>query len=187
MTPEIFLSLLAATVQSGTPILYATLGEILTEKGGILNLGVEGIMLVGALAAFLTALHTGSPTLAFAAGGLAGALLAAVHGVVCIWFLGNQIVSGLALTILGAGLSGFFGTPYIGRTAPGFDKFSLPLLGDIPILGPVFFQQDALVYVSFLLPPLMWAFFRYTRWGLTVTASGECRRQIGRASCRERV
>ena len=131
-------------------------------------------MLVGALAAFLTALHTGSPTLAFAAGGLAGALLAAVHGVVCIWFLGNQIVSGLALTILGAGLSGFFGTPYIGRTAPGFDKFSLPLLGDIPILGPVFFQQDALVYVSFLLPPLMWAFFRYTRWGLTVTASGEC-------------
>ena len=68
MTPEIFLSLLAATVQSGTPILYATLGEILTEKGGILNLGVEGIMLVGALAAFLTALHTGSPTLAFAAG-----------------------------------------------------------------------------------------------------------------------
>ncbi len=174
MTPEIFLSLLAATVQSGTPILYATLGEILTEKGGILNLGVEGIMLVGALAAFLTALHTGSPTLAFAAGGLAGALLAAVHGVVCIWFLGNQIVSGLALTILGAGLSGFFGTPYIGRTAPGFDKFSLPLLGDIPILGPVFFQQDALVYVSFLLPPLMWAFFRYTRWGLTVTASGEC-------------
>ena len=103
MTPEIFLSLLAATVQSGTPILYATLGEILTEKGGILNLGVEGIMLVGALAAFLTALHTGSPTLAFAAGGLAGALLAAVHGVICIWFLGNQIVSGLALTILGAG------------------------------------------------------------------------------------
>lgn len=173
MTLEILLSLLAATVQSGTPILYATLGEMLTEKGGILNLGVEGIMLVGALTAFLTSLFTGSPVLGFAAGGLAGAAMAAVHGVVCIWFLGNQIVSGLALTIFGTGLAGFFGTPYIGRTAPGFDKFSFPVLGDIPVLGPVFFQQDSLVYFSFLLPPLMWAFFRHTRWGLGVTACGQ--------------
>jgi simple sugar transport system permease protein len=173
MSPDILLALLAATVQAGTPILYATLGEILTEKGGILNLGVEGIMLVGALFGFLTALHTGSPTLAFLAGGLAGAGMAALHGVVCIWFLGNQVVSGLALTIFGTGLAGFFGTPYIGKTAPGFDKFSLPVLGDLPILGPIFFQQDALVYVSFLLPPLLWAFFRFTRWGLRIRAAGE--------------
>lgn len=174
MTLDIFLSLLAATVQAGTPILYATLGEILTEKGGTLNLGVEGMMLVGALTGFLVALHTGSPVLAFVAGGLAGGGMAAIHGIVCIWFLGNQVVSGLALTIFGTGLAGFFGTPYIGRTAPGFDKFSLPVLGDLPIVGPVFFQQDALVYVSFLIPPLMWAFFRYTRWGLGIRASGEC-------------
>jgi simple sugar transport system permease protein len=173
MSPEILLALLAATVQAGTPILYATLGEILTEKGGILNLGVEGMMLVGALTGFLTALHTGSPVLAFLAGGLAGAGMAAVHGVVCIWFLGNQVVSGLALTIFGTGLAGFFGTPYIGRTAPGFDKFTLGGLGDIPVLGPIFFQQDALVYVSYLVPPLLWAFFRYTRWGMAVRAAGE--------------
>ena len=173
MSLEILLALLAATVQAGTPILYATLGEILTEKGGVLNLGVEGMMLVGALAGFLTALHTGSPALAFMAGGLAGAGMATLHGVVCIWFQGNQTVSGLALTIFGTGLAGFFGTPYVGRTAPGFDKFSLPVLGDIPLVGDIFFQQDALVYVSYLVPPLMWAFFRYTRWGLGVRAAGE--------------
>jgi simple sugar transport system permease protein len=173
MTAEILLALLAATVQAGTPILYATLGEILTEKGGILNMGVEGIMVVGALVGFLTALHTGSPVLAFAAGGLAGAGMAALHGIVCIVFLGNQVVSGLALTIFGTGLSGFFGTPFIGRTAPGFDKFSLPVLGDIPVIGTVFFQQDALVYFSYLIPPLLWAFFRYSRWGLAVRAAGE--------------
>jgi general nucleoside transport system permease protein len=101
------------------------------------------MMLVGALIGFLTALHTGSPVLAFVAGGLGGACMAALHGIVCIWFMGNQVVSGLALTIFGTGLAGFFGTPYIGRTAPGFDKFSLPLLGDIPVLGTIFFQQDA--------------------------------------------
>jgi simple sugar transport system permease protein len=173
MTPEILLALLAATVQAGTPILYATLGEILTEKGGILNLGVEGMMLVGALVGFLTALHTGSPTLAFVAGGLAGAGMAALHGVVCIWFLGNQVVSGLALTIFGTGLAGFFGTPYVGRTAPGFDKFPLPGLSELPGLGTIFFQQDALVYVSYLIPPLLWAFFRFTRWGLGIRAAGE--------------
>ncbi len=173
MTLEILLSLLAATIQAGTPILFATLGEILTEKGGILNLGVEGVMLVGALTGFLVALHTGSPSLAFIAGGLTGAAMAALHGIVCIWFLGNQVVSGLALTIFGVGVSGFFGTPYIGQTAPGFDKFSLPLLGDLPILGPIFFQQDTLVYVSYLLPPLLWAFFRFSRWGLGIRAAGE--------------
>lgn len=173
MSLEIFLSLLAATIQAGTPILFATLGEILTEKGGLLNLGVEGIMLVGALAGFMTALLTGSPVLAFAVGGLAGAATASLHGIVCIWFLGNQVVSGLALTIFGTGLANFFGTPYIGQTAPGFDKFSLPLLGDIPLLGTVFFQQDALVYVSYLVPFLLWAVFRYTRLGLAIRAAGE--------------
>lgn len=173
MTVEMVFSLLAATVQAGTPVLYATLGEMLTEKGGVLNLGVEGIMLVGALAGFLTALHTGSPVLAFVVAGGAGGMMAALHGVVCLWFLGNQVVSGLALTIFGTGLAGFFGTPYIGRTAPGFAKFSVPILGDVPALGPVFFRQDALVYASFVLPALLWAFFRYTRWGLAMRSVGE--------------
>lgn len=173
MTPEILLSLLAATVQAGTPIVYATLGEILTEKGGTINLGVEGMMLVGALAAFLTALYTQSPVLAFAAGGVAGAGMAALHGVVCLWFLGNQVVSGLALTIFGTGLAEFFGTAYNGIQAPGFDKFSLPVLSAIPVLGPIFFRQDALVYLSYFIPVLLWLFLRRTRWGLAVRAAGE--------------
>ena len=173
MTPEIFLSLLAATVQAGTPILYATLGEIVTERSGVLNLGVEGIMLVGALAAFLTAMITGSPLLAFVVGGLAGLLLAGVHGVVCLWFQGNQVVSGLALTILGTGLANYWGTPYIGRSAPGFSPFSLPLLGDLPVLGTIFFQHDLLVYFSYLLPVLLWLFLRNTSWGVALRAAGE--------------
>jgi simple sugar transport system permease protein len=173
MTFEIFLSLLAATVQAGTPILYATLGEIVTERAGVLNLGVEGIMLVGALAAFLTALITGSPMTAFVAGGAAGLVLAGVHGVVCLWFQGNQVVSGLALTILGTGLANYWGAPYIGRNAPGFDPFSVPLLGDIPVLGRVFFQHDLLVYISYLVPVLLWLFLRNTRWGVALRAAGE--------------
>lgn len=165
--------LLAAAVQSGTPILFATLGEILTERGGVLNLGVEGIMMVGALAGFLVAKTTGSPVAGFLAAGLFGLVLAGVHGLVCLVFLGNQVVSGLALTILGVGVADYLGTPYIGQAAPGFDRWALPVLGRIPGIGPIFFQQDALVYLSFLVPLALWGFLRYTRWGLGIRAVGE--------------
>ena len=173
MSLEVLVSLLAAAVQSGTPILYATLGEILTERSGILNLGVEGIMLVGALAAFLVAMLTGSPTLGFLAGGFFGALLAGVHGLVCLGFQGNQVVSGLALTIMGTGLANYLGTPYVGQSAPGFDVYALPVLSQIPIVGPILFTHDLLVYVSYLMPLLLWAYFRFTRWGLGLRAVGE--------------
>ncbi len=112
MTAEVVIALLAAAVQSGTPILYATLGEIFTEKSGVLNLGVEGAMILGALTGFMVARHTGNPALGFFAAGLIGSLAAAVHGVVCLWFQGNQVVSGLALTILGTGLANYLGTAY---------------------------------------------------------------------------
>lgn len=170
---DILVALLAAAVQSGTPILFATLGEMLSEKGGVLNLGVEGMMSVAALAAFLTAYFTGSPWLGFLAGGLAGACLASLHGVVCVGFLGNQVVSGLALTILGLGLTHFFGTPYIGLAAPGFAKFALPGLSDVPVLGEILFRQDALVYFSYVLPVAFWFFLQRTRPGLAVRAVGE--------------
>ena len=170
---ESLVLLLAATVQSGTPVLYATLGEILTERSGVLNLGVEGMMMVGALAAFLTARWTGSPVAGFLAGGLSGAALAGVHGLVCLGFQGNQVVSGLALTILGTGLANYFGTPFDGRTVQGFEAFALPVLSKIPILGPAFFTQDSLVYLSFLMPLLLWVYLRFTRWGLGLRAAGE--------------
>ena len=173
MNTELLIPLLAAAIQSGTPILYATLGEILTEKSGVLNLGVEGIMIVGALAAFVVAKLSGNPFLAFALAGAAGMLLAAGHGVVCLWFLGNQVVSGLALTIFGLGLADYLGTPLIGQTAPGFNKLVLPGLGQLPVLGPVFFQQDLLIYLAVAVAPLLWFFLNKTRWGLNLRAVGE--------------
>lgn len=173
MTVELLIALLAATIQTGTPILYATLGEIVTERSGILNLGVEGIMSVGALAAFLVSWWTGSAWLGFLAAGASGALMAGIHGMVCLGFQGNQVVSGLALTILGVGLATYLGTPFVGKAAAGFDPLSIPLLAKIPFFGPVLFNHDVLVYLSFLLPGLLWIYLRYTRWGLGLCAVGE--------------
>jgi len=173
MTWEIIVPLLAAAVQSGTPILYATLGEIITEKSGILNLGIEGIMLTGALAGFMTAKFTGSPFAGFIFGGFFGMLLAGIHGLVCIGFNGNQVVSGLALTILGTGLANYLGTPFIAEEAPGFVPFPFPILSSIPVLGEIFFNHDLLVYFSYIIPFFIWIFFKYTRWGLRLRSVGE--------------
>lgn len=173
MNIDILIPLLAATVQSGTPILYGTLGEIMTERSGILNLGVEGIMITGALTGFLVAKFTGNPYLAFVAAGLAGTCAASVHGIVCLGFQGNQVVSGLALTILGIGVANYFGTPYVGQIAPGFDSLSIPYLANIPVVGPIFFQQDLLVYFTYVIPILMWIFLANTRFGLSLRAAGE--------------
>ncbi len=173
MNLEFMLALLAAAVQSGTPILFATLGEIVTERGGILNLGVEGIMAMGALAAFAVASWSGSPTAGLLAAGICGALLAGVHGLVCLGFQGNQVVSGLALTILGTGLANYLGTPLVGGSAPGFQPLAVPLLAQIPLLGPVFFRQDLLVYAGIAAVPLLWFYLNATRWGLGLRAAGE--------------
>ncbi|BDD88775.1 ABC transporter permease [Desulfofustis limnaeus] len=173
MTFELLVPLLAAAVQSGTPILYATLGEIFTERSGILNLGVEGIMIIGAFAGFLVAKLTGNPFLAFIAAGLAGTVAASLHGVVCLFFQGNQVVSGLALTILGVGFANYLGLAYVGQAAPGFDPLPIPVLAEIPLLGPIFFQQDLLVYVTYLLPLVLWWVLYRTRFGLSLRAAGE--------------
>jgi simple sugar transport system permease protein len=173
MTLEIIIALLAAAIQTGTPILYATLGEIVTERSGILNLGVEGIMLMGALAAFLVSWWTGSAVAGFLAGGACGALVAGIHGLVCLGFQGNQVVSGLALTILGTGLANYLGTPFVGKSAAGFKAWAVPLIWKIPLVGPVLFHRDPLVYFSFFLPAVIWLYLRYTRWGLGLCAVGE--------------
>ncbi|MEN8143034.1 MAG: ABC transporter permease [Thermodesulfobacteriota bacterium] len=173
MSIDILIPLLAAAVQSGTPILYATLGEIFTERSGILNLGVEGIMITGALAGFLVAKVTGNPYIAFVGAGLAGSCAASIHGIVCLGFQGNQVVSGLALTILGLGVANYFGTPYVGLTAPGFGPLPIPYLSEIPVVGPIFFSQDLLVYITYIIPFLMWIFLYNTRFGLNLRAAGE--------------
>lgn len=173
MNQDMLIPLFAAAVISGTPILYATLGEILTEKSGVLNLGVEGIMMFGAFCGFFFAKMTGNPMTGFLAGGLGGLILAGIHGLVCLVFRGNQVVSGLALTIFGTGLANYLGTPLVGRTCPGFSPFDFPLLSFIPILGDIFFKHDLLVYISYIIPVLIWIFLKYTRWGLRLRSVGE--------------
>lgn len=173
MGPEMILPLLAAAVQSGTPILYATLGEIITEKSGILNLGVEGMMVFSALCGFLGALFSGSPWIGLCCGAGCGSLMAAIHGLVCIGFRGNQVVSGLALTILGTGLANYLGTPFIGQKVTGFHSQDLPLFSKLPVAGEVLFQQDLLVYLSFLVVPAVWFLLQSSRWGMRIRASGE--------------
>ena len=166
-------TLVAAAISAGAPLVFATLGELVTERSGVLNLGVEGLMLLGALAGFWISLATGLPWLGVAGAALAGAALAAVHGLVCLTFLGNQVVSGLALTIAGTGLANYLGTPLVGKTAPGFGPVQLPLLSDIPMLGQALFSHDVLVYVSYALPFGVWFLLRRTRWGLSLEAAGQ--------------
>ncbi|GAB7079628.1 ABC transporter permease [Megalodesulfovibrio paquesii] len=173
MTLDMLMPLLAAAIQSGAPILLATVGEIITERSGTLNLGVEGMMLCGALAGFVVSLHTGSPWLGAAAGCAAGAALAGLHGLCTLTCQGNQVVSGLALTILGVGLADTLGAGFIGQVAPGFEPFNVPLLSTIPVIGPALFGQDPLVYVSYLAPLIIWLFIARTRWGLSLQAAGE--------------
>jgi simple sugar transport system permease protein len=165
--------ILAAAVRAGTPILLAALGELLAERAGILNLGVEGMMLVGALIGFIVSQESGNPAAGLLAAGLAGLGLSAVHAGLTISLRANQVVSGLALTIFGVGLSGVLGRPFIGAPAPGFSPIPLPGLSGIPWLGTVFFSHDLLVYLGYVLAPVVWIFLHRTRWGLWVRATGE--------------
>lgn len=169
----LFLLTLAAAVRAGTPILFAALGELLAERSGVLNLGVEGMMLVGALIGFMTAQKTGEPWLGLLAAGGAGGAVALIHAFLTITLRANQVVSGLALTIFGTGVSGFWGKPLIGVPAAGFSPFRLPLLAELPLVGPVFFQHDAMVYLTYLLIPLCWGLLYRTRPGLNIRAVGE--------------
>ena len=161
-------------VKSSIAVLLATLGEIVAERSGILNLGVEGMMLAGALCAAAAGMATGSPLIAVAAGTLAGGLLALVHGFFAVTLRVNQVLSGLALTLLGMGLTSFLGRPLIGA-APGVRLRALPLpgLADIPVVGDIFFRQSVLAYLAYLLVPLCWFVLFRTGTGLKIRAAGE--------------
>lgn len=171
---SLLISVLAAAIASGTAILYACLGELLCERAGVLNLGVEGMMLMGALGGFAMTYWTNSPWLGLLAAMLVGGLMSLIHAVLTVTLRANQVVSGLALTLFGTGLAAFLGKPLVGQPAPvSFVKEPLPLLSDIPVLGPIFFQQDMLVYLSYLLVPLLWYYIYRTRPGLHLRAVGE--------------
>ncbi len=164
---------LVAAIRAGTPLMYATIGEIFAERSGVLNLGVEGMMLMGAISGFLVGLRTGSPWMGALAAMLVGGLLSLVHAFVSITLRGDQVVSGLALTLLGSGLSALIGKPYVGVPGVRFQAVKIPVLGDIPLVGAVLFNHDPLVYFSFLLFPLAGFFIYKTRPGLHLRAVGE--------------
>lgn len=174
MDLAMWISVFRASIALGTPILFAGLGEILSQRSGVMNLGIEGMMLVGAVSGFVTTLHTGSLWMGVLVALLAGALMGAIHACLTVSLRANQIVSGLALTIFGLGMSGYIGKPIIGiRATQVFRPIRLGILAEIPVLGPVLFHQDLLVYISFVLAPLLFLFIRYTRQGLHLRAVGE--------------
>jgi simple sugar transport system permease protein len=174
MTGALFVAICAAAIASGTSIVLPALGEILAERSGVLNLGVEGMMLMGALFGYIVDLYTGSLAWAFVAAMLAATALALIHAFLAVTLRANQIVSGLAVTLFGTGLTSFVGKPFVGvNPAVTLDRLPVPVLADIPVLGEVLFNQDALVYASYVLVPAIWYFIYRTRPGLNLRAIGE--------------
>lgn len=167
---------LSAAVATGVIYLFATLGEIITQRAGIMNLGVEGMVMFGAVMSALVATYTQNLLLATFAGMAAGALLAALHALISIRFKASQVVSGLALTILGVGAANFLGKQFglVGNSLPTFyGKVKLPLLGDIPFIGDILFNQNVLVYVGYVLVIVLSIFMFRTKPGMRLRAVGE--------------
>lgn len=168
-----WLLLLASLMVAATPILLAAIGELVVEKAGVLNLGVEGMMIMGAVCGFIIAVETGSALLGFVAAAVGGALLSMLFGVLTQFLMSNQVATGLALTLFGLGLSALMGQGYIGIKAPGIGKLDLGPLSDLPLLGTILFRHDAMVYVSIAIVAAVWAFLKFTRGGLILRAVGE--------------
>jgi ABC-type uncharacterized transport system permease subunit len=167
--------ILQAGVASGTVLLFATLGEVFAERSGVLNLGVEGMMLIGAMTAFSVTIATGNPWIGVLAAMFFAGLLSQVHAFIVITLQADQVVSGLALTFLGTGISLVLGEGLSkAGTVSLMPNFSIPLLSQIPVLGPIFFRnQSVLVYIGYLLTPLAWYYINRTRGGLHLRAVGE--------------
>jgi simple sugar transport system permease protein len=160
-------------ISASTPLLLAATGELVTEKSGVLNLGVEGMMLVGAIVGFATSVTTGSPTLGNVAAILAGALMSLIFAVLTLSLLANQVATGLALTIFGTGLSALMGSGYVGIGVQPLPRLNVPGLTDLPVVGPILFGQDALVYASFLLLGATSFFLYRMHAGLVLRSVGD--------------
>lgn len=178
---DLLTSVLAITLRAGTSLVSATVGEIYTERSGILNLGLEGMMLMGALSAFVTAYYTGSTWLAVLVAILVGGAMAAIHAFLTVTMRANQVVSGLSLTLFGSGLASFLGQRLgplenngylVGLVGPKFSAITIPVLSDLPVLGALF-KQDILTYIIYLFVPLAWFYLYKTRNGLNLRAVGE--------------
>lgn len=165
--------LIAALMSAATPILLAATGELVVERAGVLNLGVEGMMILGAICGFAIAVETGSPLTGFVAAAAGGALLSLLFALLTQVALANQVASGLALTLFGLGLSALLGQGYVGVKPPRMGDMNFGPLADIPVLGPILFSHDPILYLGIALVAAVWATLKYTRVGLILRAVGE--------------
>lgn len=165
--------ILGATILSGTSVLYATLGEVIVERAGIVNLGLEGVMLIGASVGFATTVETGSAVLGLLAAALVGGLFNLIMGFLVVTRRANQLASGLAVMFLGLGLSSLLGKPYVGSKIQGLNQIQIPGLSGLPFLGRPLFMNDILVYLVVPVAVLTWWILFRTRWGLRLRAVGE--------------
>jgi general nucleoside transport system permease protein len=170
---ELAEAIILAVLSASTPLLIAATGELVTERAGVLNLGVEGMMIVGAACGFGGALYTGSITIGALCGIIAGTLMSLIFALMTLGLAVNQVATGLALTILGVGLSGLIGAGFVGERIAPAPHLHLPVLSDLPLVGRVLFGEDALVYLSLALIVAVWWFLYRTRAGLILRACGD--------------
>ena len=172
MSVELLDGLLFAMVRSGTPLLLIAMGALLCEKSGVLNLGQEGLVLIGAASAFVATHATGDPYLGCLTAVVAGVGLSALFASLVIGLGTNQIATGLALTIFGTGLAAYLGSGYVGESISGIGVAAVPVLGEVPLVGRALFAQDALVYVTLALATLLWLVLGHSRVGTLLSAVG---------------
>lgn len=169
--------LLSATITATTPLLLACLGEIISERGGVLNLGIEGIMLVGALTGYAVTGITGDPWAGLLAGITVGVVFSSLHAFLSISLKADQVISGIMVSLLGIGITSFLGNPWVGRPVDTFDQMLFPVVGqflvEIPVLGPAIFLNPPTDYIAFALVPVVWYFLFRTNLGLEIIAVGE--------------
>ncbi|MCY3984764.1 MAG: ABC transporter permease [Roseovarius sp.] len=165
--------LLASLISASTPILLAATGELVAERAGVLNLGVEGMMITGAACGFIVSVHTGSPAIGFIAAAAGGTAMSALFALLTQCALANHVASGLALTLFGLGLSALLGQGYVGVKPPPTGNLELPILSDLPVLGPALFSQDIVSYLALALVIAVWLALARSRSGLILRAVGE--------------
>ena len=168
-----FAVLVASLIVASTPLVLAALGELIVEKAGVLNLGVEGMMIIGAVAGFIVGVETGSAYIGMIAAAVAGALLSLLFAFIILIMQANQVASGLALTIFGLGIAALMGHSYTGIKSPQISTISIPILSEIPMFGTMFFQHDLIVYLSLISVLTIWYFLTRMRAGLILRSVGE--------------
>ncbi|MTJ81299.1 MAG: ABC transporter permease [Telmatospirillum sp.] len=173
MIDESIVHISSAVISASTPLLFAATGELIVERSGVLNLGVEGMMLMGAVTGFATTVTTGSPVLGILAAAAAGAALSLVFAVLTLTLMANQVATGLALTIFGIGISALLGSGFVGQPVPALPKLDIPVLSTLPVIGPVLFGQDGLVYLSVVMTAGSAWFLKRTHTGMKLRAIGE--------------